>query len=116
MPPVAIGDLLPRAADAYVEPAKWDGILGETGHGGDFRRVLAITVGDKDMLLALIKVAIQDAPIIAIIDIRDRGPHGVVYGVQVLLAITDRRAPVRTSWHYASAESPPRLVTAYPTP
>jgi hypothetical protein len=109
----AIGDLLPRAADAYIEPAKWDWILAEAGHGGDFRRVFAITADDKEMLFALIKVAIQDAPII---DIRDRGPHGLVYGVEVLLTITDRRAPVRTSWHYASGDSPPRLVTAYPTP
>jgi len=52
----------------------------------------------------------------AIMEVRDRSPHGIACGVQVDLRIGNRCAKTIVSWHYALEIAAPRLVTAYPTP
>ena len=42
-------------------------------------------------------------------------PRGIVCGIETELTVGERTAPVTISWHYASEEAAPRLVTGYPT-
>lgn len=111
--PPCVGELLPRATQAYSEPEKWDWILAERGHGQEWTRVFHIERDDSQRLWDAIADAILDASISAI---RDESPHGVSCQVRAVLTLTDRTARVLTVWHYSRMTDAPRLITAYPTP
>jgi hypothetical protein len=89
--------------------AKW--ILAERGHGREWARVFHADLADTERAWRAIAVAALDAPIIKIVD---RGPDGIVCGVDMELTLGARVARVRTSWHYDRVGEAPRLVTAYP--
>jgi hypothetical protein len=93
----AVGELLPRAAEAYTVPEKFAWILSED---------------DTQRFWSAIAQAVLDAPTIYKVD--DRTPFGLVCGVETTLAIGERTAKARTFWHYKHARDAPRLVTAYP--
>jgi hypothetical protein len=111
-PVPTVGEPLPRAAEAYTAPEKLAWILAEHGHGQEWARVFRIKDVDAQCLWDAIARAVPDAPIYRIID---RGPNGIVCGVEMELTIDSRVATVRTSWHYQQAGDAPRLVTAYPS-
>ena len=71
-----------------------------------------VGVEDRQQVWEAIVAAVCSARITTI---RDRGADGIVCGVEVELTIGGRTAMVTTSWHFASEESAPRLVTAYLT-
>jgi hypothetical protein len=108
----AVGELLPRAAEAYTVPEKFAWILSEDGHGHEWARVLHIGADDTQRFWSAIAQAVLDAPTIYKVD--DRTPFGLVCGVETTLAIGERTAKARTFWHYKHARDAPRLVTAYP--
>jgi hypothetical protein len=111
--PPKIGDPLPGADRVWYEPVKLeDWIFAEQGHGAEWRRVFRVGLEDREHVWEAIVAAVQDARIVTV---RDRGAKGIVLGVEVGLTIGERSAPVRMSWHYASEEAAPRLVTAYVT-
>jgi hypothetical protein len=85
-------------------------ILGERGHGGDWRRVFHVDLEDRGQVWEAIAAAAADARVTTV---RDRGPNGIVCGVEVELTIGERTAPVTISWHYEREGAAPRLVTAY---
>jgi hypothetical protein len=111
-PVPTVGKPLPRAAEAYTAPEKLEWILAKHGHGQEWVRVFRINDADDQRLWDAIARAVLAAPIYRIID---RGPNGIVCGVEMELTIDARVATVRTSWHYQRAGEAPRLVTAYPS-
>lgn len=112
VPSPTIGEPLPRVADAYAEPEKWrEWIFAARGHGLEWARVFHVGLTDRESVWTAITRAILDAPIHKIVD---RGPDGVVCGVDMELTVASRSARVRTSWHYERSGAAPRLVTAYP--
>lgn len=113
MPFPTVGQPMPRAADAYATEDKWRRwILAAPGHGEDWARVFAVGRNDSVRVWKAIAAAVPDGPVSVV---RDRGPYGVVCGVEVTLTINDRTAPVATAWHYLDEDAAPRLVTAYPS-
>jgi hypothetical protein len=111
--PPKIGEPLPRADQVWYEPVKLeDWIFAERGHGAEWRRIFHVGLEDSARVWEAIVAAVQDARIATI---RDRGAKGMVFGVEVVLTIGERTAPVMMSWHYSTGESAPRLVTAYIT-
>jgi hypothetical protein len=111
--PPQVGDPLPRAAEAWYEPSKWDGwILATRGHGPEWARVLHVSLDDVNLIWETIAAAVLTNPVAKI---RDLGAYGLNCRVDIQLTIGPRSAPIRTVWHYADANSAPRLVSAYPT-
>jgi hypothetical protein len=111
--PPRIGERLPRATDAWCAQSKLhDWILGEEGHGDEWRRVFHVGAGDGDLVWDAIAEAVLKAPITGL---RGKG-SAVTYGVLLALRINDRVALVLTAWHYEDESAAPRLVTAYPKP
>jgi hypothetical protein len=112
IPKPNIGQPLPRAADAYSTPEKWDQwILADRGHGQEWARVFRVDPADIERVWQAILKAMLDAQVHKVVD---HGQDGIVCGVDSQLTIGSRTAWVRTSWHYEHAASAPRLVTAYP--
>lgn len=110
--PPKVGDPLPRAAEAWCEPSKWDGwILVTRGHGAEWAKVLHVGLDDVEAVWAAIAEAVLADPVSKV---RDLGAHGLNCRVDTRLTIGPRSAPIRTAWHYADTDSPPRLVSAYP--
>jgi len=108
----AVGQSLPRAERAFVEPRKVDDwILSPRGHGDDWTAVFGVRPSDGAYVWEAIAVAVRHA----VVDtVRDRSPHGVVCGVLIVVTLNGRTAAVATAWHYADDTCPPRLVAAYP--
>ena len=103
---------MPRAAEAWCEPSKWDGwILAPHGHGPEWAKVLHVTLEDVDAIWEAIAAAVLVGPVSRIIDL---GKYGLNCRVDVQLRVCDRSARIRTAWHYSGSESAPRLVSAYP--
>jgi hypothetical protein len=112
-PPSAVGEVLPRAAEAYAAPEKWgQWILADRGHGWEWARVFRVGPADAEEIWRAITEAVLDAPISSV----RRADTGVSCAVHVVLEINARTAPVRLVWHYADAGAAPRLVTAFPVP
>lgn len=110
--PPQIGETLPRAAECWYERIKFAGwVLASHGHGPEWEKVLCVGLNDIDVIWAAISVAVALTPVSGIID---NGEHGTTCRVDVDLTIGERSAPMRTAWHYADADSAPRLVSAYP--
>lgn len=120
--PPQIGELLPRAEDAYGVHEKIAGYSLKLGHprGGEkadaFARVLGITAADLDYLAETLLGGVRTIPSTAI---RDRGEHGVL--CQVIVPVhglgdrAGRTANVLTAWEIRWDGDPPRMVTAYIT-
>ena len=95
MPFPTIGQPMPRAADAYAMPDKWQyWILAAAGHGDEWARVFHGGPQDSELIWAAIATAVVHAPVSVA---RDRAPHGVVCGVGITLTINDRTASVATA-------------------
>jgi hypothetical protein len=110
--PPKVGEVLPRGEDAWCEPSKWDGwILADRGHGREWAKVLHVTLADVDVLWKALAAAVLVEPVSRVVDL---GKHGLNCRVDVQLTIRERSARIRAAWHYADAESAPRLVSAYP--
>lgn len=112
--PPKVGDPLPRAAEAWFEPAKWsEWILAGRGHGPQWATVLHVDLGDVDLVWEVISRRVLADPVSRV---RDLGTYGLNCEVNVRVGVRRRSAPVRTIWHYAAPSDQPRLVSAYPTP
>ncbi len=121
--PPQVGQLLPRAAEAFGVRYKLETYSLDTTHkyGGSkargFELILGITIDAIDYLEAQIFARILDTPVS---DIRDNPPYGVNYVVNVQVrgigAKADRVINVRTVWTFEDPGAPPRLVTAIPKP
>jgi len=81
-----------------------------------FERILGITIEDIDYLEAEILAGVLTTPIRSV---GDNAPYGVNCVVDMsihgLREKRDRVLTVRTVWEIADANTPPRLVSAYPT-
>jgi hypothetical protein len=112
--PPQVGEPLPRATECWCEQTKLVGwILDPVGHGLEWERVFRVTAADQERVWAALAAAAAAVPIS---EIRDRGDDGVVCGLADVVEIGGRTSRVTMSWHYATAVSAPRLVTAYPRP
>jgi filamentous hemagglutinin len=122
-PPPAVGELLPRAAEAFGVRVKLETYSLNPTHkygGGKargFELILGITIDAIDYLEAQILARVLDTPIR---DIRDNQPYGANYVVNIQVpgigAKADRVINVRTVWTFDHPGAPPRLVTAIPRP
>jgi hypothetical protein len=111
--PPQVGDPLPRAAECWHDRIKFDGWVLGRGHGDEWQQVFRVNENHRDLVWNAIKEAVAEA---TVEEVRDRSAFGTVCGVQAVLAIGDRSAAVKMSWHYATPDAAPRLVTAYPSP
>jgi hypothetical protein len=57
---------------------------------------------------------VRQVRVVPISGVRDLAGHGVNCRIDMRLTIGARTATVRTIWHYAAPNDPPRLVTAFP--
>jgi hypothetical protein len=122
-PPPTVGELLPRAAEAFGVRYKLETYsLDLTNKVGGpkakgFQVILGITLDDIDYLAAKILADVLNAPIT---EIRDNAPYGVNCVVAIpirgLGARTDRVIAVLTAWQIIEPGDAPRLVTAYIKP
>lgn len=111
--PPAAGEPLPRGAQPYTAPEKWDQwILADRGHGPEWATVFRVDATDADLIWRALADAVLDIPISSVRKLS----VGVSCEVPTVLTINGRTATVRSIWHYANAESAPRLVTAFPIP
>jgi Domain of unknown function (DUF6883) len=121
--PPQVGEPLPRREAAFGVHDKLAtyslDLTNEVGgpKARGFERILGITLEDIHYLEAAILDAIQTAPISSVYT---DSPHGVKCGVDIqvqgLREKCERVVRVRTGWIIADANTPPRLVSAYPKP
>jgi hypothetical protein len=110
--PPKVGELPPRASDAWCVDEKWaDWILAERGHAQEWSRVFHVSLADRERVWDAITTASFSAQIETVRDT----PDGITCGVVAEITLGDRTAPLRIVWHYAHEGAAPRLVTAYPT-
>jgi len=119
--PPAVGELLPRAADAFGLRYKLETYSLDPTHkrGGPkargFDLILGITIDAIDYLETQILARILDTPIR---EVRDNAPYGIKCTVDIQVpgigAKADRVATVRTVWAFDRPGAPPRLVNAFP--
>jgi hypothetical protein len=110
--PPKIGEALPRATECWHEQVKLERwILAERGHGPEWERVFRVGLEDKERVWEAIATTLEGAEVSGV---RDLGRYGLNCEVDMELALNERTATVRTIWHYATADSAPRLVSAYP--
>jgi hypothetical protein len=120
--PPQVGELLPRATEAFGVRVKLETYSLDLTHkdgrpkARGFERILGITITDIDYLEAMILDGAQITPISSV---SDNPPYGVncvvdmpIHGIRDK---SDRVLTVRTVWEIADANTPPRLVSAYPT-
>jgi hypothetical protein len=82
------------------------------GHGPEWSRVFRIYPDDQKLIWKAIKEATLGSMIQVV---RNRLSFGVSCGIEVVLSLNCRSAPVTVAWHYAFEDAAPRLVTAYPS-
>lgn len=111
--PPRVGELLPRAREAFAEPQKLRWILSAEGHGREWARVLRIGPQDTAVFWEAIGMGALEAPIFKV---NDRAAHGIGCAIHCALIIGRRTARARIAWHHKHAFDAPRLVTAYPRP
>jgi len=117
--PPQIGELLPRAEDAYGDHGKLAGYSLNREHADGrykallFKAVLDLTTADVDYLAESLIAGIANTPIRAV---RENAPHGYLCEVRIsvrgLRTRFDRTATVLTAWEIAGEGAAPRLVTA----
>jgi hypothetical protein len=118
--PPKIGELLPRADDAYNVHEKLRDYSLNARHkdGGEkaagFRQILGITAENLDYLAT---VLLDGAVTLPVSVVRENQPFGlncnIVIPVRGVGEYADRVAPVLTSWELRYEGDRPRLVTAY---
>jgi hypothetical protein len=120
--PPQVGQLLPRAADAFGVRVKLETYSLDVTHkdGGPkargFERILGITLDDIDYLEGAIYTG---AVLVPVSEVRDNAPWGIK--CVVLIPVrgrgekSGRLVDVITSWEIRDTGAPPRLVTAIPT-
>jgi len=118
--PPKIGELLPRAEDAYGVHEKLAGYSLNLDHPGPgkkaegFARVLAITAED---LAHVAEVLLRGIRTTSVSRVRSAGQYGfhceVIVPVRGLRDRADRVASVLTAWQIRRDGDPPRLITAY---
>lgn len=119
----AVGELLPRAAEASGVRYKLDtyslNTASEMGapKARGFDLILGITIEAIGYLEGQIMARVLDTPIR---EVRDNTPYGLKCTVDMPIsgigAKADRAINVRTVWALDSPGAPPRLVSAYPKP
>lgn len=110
--PPQVGEPLPRAADCWYERVKlYEWILGEKGHGAEWRRVMRVSVEDAEVVWNAISTGATQAKVSGV---RDLGRFGLSCEVESQLVIGERSAKIRVIWHYATPDAVPRLVSAFP--
>jgi hypothetical protein len=117
------GELLPRAEEAFNVREKLSGysLIASHPDGGSKARglaqILGITLQSIDYLENEIYSRIR---ITRISSVRPNPPYGINCVVQFSIRgvgpYSDRIAPLRTVWEFKSADSPPRLVSAFLKP
>jgi hypothetical protein len=111
--PPKIGEVLPRAEEAWYDQSKFDDwIFAAQGHGLEWEQVFEVGPKEREQVWEAIAGAALGA---TIVEVRDHPRFGTTCGIETGLSIGERTAPVTISWHYASQDAAPRLVTAYPT-
>ena len=116
--PPQIGELLPRAEDAYGVQEKLLNYSLKAGHprgkAEAFAQVLAVTAEDLDYVAEALLGAVRTTPVSGV---RPAGAHGyhceVIVQVRGLRDRADRVANVLTAWQIRWEGDPPRLITAY---
>jgi hypothetical protein len=119
--PPRVGELLPRAEEAYgireklakysLDPAHERG--GPKAHG--FAVILGITIESVDYVEAQIRLEIQRHPIQAVADNRPYGWSCLVeFPIQGVGSYSERVANLRTVWELTGPLLPPRLISAFP--
>jgi hypothetical protein len=118
-PPPPVGELLPRAAEAFGVRYKLETYsldpTNEVVRG--FKRILAITLDDIDYLEGAIYTGALLAPLSEVRDNPPWGPKCVIdLPIRGRKEKNGRTANVRTVWEIAGNDAPPRLVNAYCKP
>jgi hypothetical protein len=116
--PPAVGELLPRANEAYGVNQKLVQYSLKAGHprgkAEGFARALALTADDLEYVAEALVSGIRTTPVSSV---RPAGPHGfhceVIVPVRGLGDRADRVANVLTAWQIRWDGDPPRLITAY---
>ena len=121
--PPDVGEVLPRAAEAFGVRYKLAtyslDVTNEVGgpKARGFEAMLGITIDAIDYLEAQIMSRILDTPLS---DVRNNPPYGINCVVDMPIrgigAHGQRIVNVRTAWLISTAGDPPRLVSAYPKP
>jgi len=119
-PPPAVGELLPRAAEAFGVRDKLERYSLDVTHkdGGPkargFEVILGITIEDIDYLEGAIQTGIL---LIPVAEVRDNQPWGIKCAVIVPVRGLDKKngrvVDIVTVWQFDEPHAPPRLVTAY---
>ena len=119
-PPPTVGELLPRAAEAFGVRVKLETYSLDVNHekGGPkargFERILDITVEDIDYLEDAIYSGVT---LIPVSEVRDNAPWGIKCVVLIPARgrgeKRDRLVNITTSWEIRDTGAAPRLVTAY---
>ncbi|HWY19530.1 MAG TPA: hypothetical protein VNY27_12580 [Solirubrobacteraceae bacterium] len=122
-PPPAVGEPLPRAAEALGIRDKLETYSLDVNHksGGPkargFERILGITIMHIDYLEGTILTGILTVPVSSV---RDKPPWGVECVVVVPVRgrgeKSGRVVDVRTAWLLPDAGGPPQMTTAFPRP
>jgi hypothetical protein len=120
-PPSAVGELLPRATEAFGVRYKLETYSLDPTHkrGGPkargFELILGITIDAIEYLETQILTRILDTPVR---EVRDNTPYGVKCTIDIQVsgigAKADRVATVRTVWALDRPGAAPRLVNAFP--
>ncbi len=116
--PPQIGELLPRAEDAYGVEEKLLNYSLKAEHprrkAEAFARVLAVTADDLEYLAEAVLSGVRMTPVSGV---RPAGVHGfhceVIVQVHGLRDRADRVANVLTAWQIRWEGDRPRLITAY---
>jgi hypothetical protein len=116
--PPQIGELLPRAEDAYGVQEKLLNYSLKAGHprgkAEAFAQVLAVTAEDLDYVAEALVNGIRRTPVSGV---RPAGLHGfhceVIVQVRGVRDRADRVANVLTAWQIRWDGDRPRLITAY---
>lgn len=121
--PPRVGELLPKAEDAFGVREKLAGyslnltslVGGPKAQG--FKLILGITIADIDYLEETIRAGISVQPIHGV---RDNSPYGINCVIEVPVrgvgTKSSRSINVRTVWALEDREAKPRLVSAFPRP
>jgi hypothetical protein len=122
-PSPAVGEVLPRGAEAFGVRVKLETYSLDLTHddGGPkargFQLILGITIDAIDYLEAQILARVLDTPVT---EVRDNSPYGVNYVVDIQVrgigAKADRVVTIRTIWIISTPGDAPRLVNAFPKP
>ncbi|MFI5005664.1 MAG: DUF6883 domain-containing protein [Solirubrobacterales bacterium] len=116
----AVGEMLPRAAEAFGVRSKLEtyslDVTNEVGapKARGFSLILGITIEAIEYLEAQIMARVLDTPVC---EVRENPPWGVNCVIDMPIrgigAKADRVANVRTAWIVSTPGGPPRLVSAY---